>query len=103
MKGLDHNRECKIVLCGQDQIHRNTVLCFLKKMNWLLNYKKQTNKKTLHTSVIEKYLYNTWIKNELLDKGKIVQTNRLNKQTEKVFFLHPGHPAQYFSKNFFQA
>lgn len=39
MKGLDYNRECQIVVCGLDQIHR--ILClkcvvFLKSMNSLL-------------------------------------------------------------------
>lgn len=41
MKGLEYKGECKIVVCGLDAIYRNTV-CFLKNLNWLLTWEKNT-------------------------------------------------------------
>lgn len=48
MKGLEYKGECKIVVCGLDQIYRNTV-CFLKKLELVANLEKDT-------CVIDKHL-----------------------------------------------
>lgn len=37
--------------------------------------------------IIDKYLYPTWIKDGLLKRGKLVQTNILNKQIENMLFF----------------
>lgn len=34
----------------------------------------------------DKYLYPTWIKDGLLEKGKLLQTSRLSKKMNSVFF-----------------
>lgn len=39
------------------------------------------------TSIIDKYLCLTWRGDRLLAKGKPVQTHRLKKQVENIFFL----------------
>lgn len=47
MKGLEYKGECKIAVCGLDQIYRNTV--FLKKLELVANLEK-------NTCIIDKHL-----------------------------------------------
>lgn len=60
-------------------------------LNCVVFFKNQELIELKKNSLTGKNLYLTWLKDGLLEKKKLVQTNRPNKQMEMLFFL--GHSA----------